>query len=463
MKKTFAKAFALLTVLAITLSGCNLIEIDAKMQADEDIAKINEKYSKVVATYNGGEITAGEVIGDFNSYYNEMAYMYQYYFGTEITREDILSMAEEVLQGHVRSEIAAAKFDEAHTLSEEDIAAMEEEIQFNYEQNLASAMETAEGKTEEQKAENARVDLHAYGLGYDTFYTMVQETTKMAEMENILRAEVAEVSEEALMAAYEEKVAQQQEMYMDGRSFETAMGGSEEIVCWMPEGYRTVKHILVMLEDEIQYAYDDAAYALEAAANDLELLEDELAKAKDDDLEEGESTPEDIQAEIDAIRATIPEMEAVAEKAKQACLDAAKSVTDEIYAKLAAGESFEDLIAEYGEDPGMQNEPAMSRGYYVSENSQKWEVNFRDASMALANVGDYTMEPVISGSGVHIILYNSDVPAGNVDFAAVRDALESETLTAMQDAHCEETISAWIEAANPSYDVQALLDIAAGV
>ena len=35
----------------------------------------------------------------------------------------------------------------------------------------------------------------------------------------------------------------------------------------------------------------------------------------------------------------------------------------EVIAKLEAGEDFESLIAEYGEDPGMQNEPTMSRGY----------------------------------------------------------------------------------------------------
>ena len=38
----------------------------------------------------------------------------------------------------------------------------------------------------------------------------------------------------------------------------------------------------------------------------------------------------------------------------------------EIDARLAGGEDFMALMAEYGEDPGMQNEPTATRGYYVS-------------------------------------------------------------------------------------------------
>lgn len=110
----------------------------------------------------------------------------------------------------------------------------------------------------------------------------------------------------------------------------------------------------------------------------------------------------------------------------------------------------------------MQNEPTMSRGYYVSAASQNWESNFRDGAMALANIGDYSQTPVVSGSGVHIIQYTADVPAGNVDLEQLRDALTAETLSELQDAHCESTIDAWVEAAHPSYDAQALLDAAIG-
>ena len=75
--------------------------------------------------------------------------------------------------------------------------------------------------------------------------------------------------------------------------------------------------------------------------------------------------------------------------------------------------------------------------------------------MSLENVGDYTLEPVVSGSGVHIIRYESDVTAGPVALDEVRDALYEQTLTEKQEANVTDTIDAWVEAANPVVDVEA--------
>ena len=103
MKANIAKVLGLMLALALMLSGCNLIEVDAKMQADEEIAKLDKLYSQTAATYDGGEVTVAEAIGDFNSYYNEMAYMYYNYLGSELSDADVDSMVEEVLAEHVRA------------------------------------------------------------------------------------------------------------------------------------------------------------------------------------------------------------------------------------------------------------------------------------------------------------------------------------------------------------------------
>ena len=455
MNAKFAKVLALVMMLALVLSGCNLIEIDAKMQADEDIAKINERYSKVVASYDGGEITAGEVMGDFNNYYNEMAYMYYYYFGYDVTQEDIDMIMEDTLTERVRAEVVSAKFDENYTLTEEEIASMEEEVQLTYDENLASAIESAEGDRDDQKQEYARVILREYGMDYDSIYNSALLNTKTTRMEEILREEISDVTEEELRAVYEEKVTEQMDYYTDGSSLESAMSGTDEIVCWMPEGYRTVKHILVTPDETTATAYSSALSNLADAQSELEMLQDELIAANDDDLAEGERTPEEIQTEIDALNAGMGDLQLAATTGEQLMLLSVSDTTDEIYARLQAGEDFEALIAEYGQDPGMQNEPTMSRGYYVSEASVQWEENFRDAAMQLANVGDYTTRPVASGSGVHIIQYTADVPAGEVAFETVREDLRAEALESARDAHAEETIAAWVEAVNASYDVAA--------
>ena len=455
MNAKIAKVLGLVLVLALVLSGCNLIEVDADMQADEDIAKLDKQFSKVVASYDGGEVTANDVMGEFTNNYSQTYYLYQYYFGYSMTADEVHSLMEESIDQHVRNAIVAEHFDETMELSAEELAEVETLAQESFETAQTGALDAAEGKTDKEKQANTRVLLKQEGLTYDSIYANQLVSTKVSKMEQSLRDAVTEVSDEDLQAAYDAKVAEQQESYTDGSSFESDMSGDSEIVCWMPEGYRTVKHILVIPEDELMSTYKTAVSDLSSAQSTLEGYQAELAALNDDDATEGARTAEEIQADIDAAEASVASAQSAVETAAQACLDSVKDKTDEIYARLEAGEDFEALIAEYGEDPGMQNEPTSSRGYYVSAASTNWEVNFRDAAMALENVGDYTAEPVLSGSGVHIIRYESDVTAGPVALDEVREALYAETLTELQEANVTDTIEAWVAERNVSIDADA--------
>ena len=455
MNAKIAKVLGLVLVLALVLSGCNLIEVDADMQADEDIAKLDKQFSKVVASYDGGEVTANDVMGEFTNNYSQTYYLYQYYFGYSMTADEVHSLMEESIDQHVRNAIVAEHFDETMELSAEELAEVETLAQESFETAQTGALDAAEGKTDKEKQANTRVLLKQEGLTYDSIYANQLVSTKVSKMEQSLRDAVTEVSDEDLQAAYDAKVAEQQESYTDGSSFESDMSGDSAIVCWMPEGYRTVKHILVIPEDELMSTYKTAVSDLSSAQSTLEGYQAELAALNDDDATEGARTAEEIQADVDAAEAAVADAQSAVETAAQACLDSVKDKTDEIYARLEAGEDFEALIAEYGEDPGMKNEPTSSRGYYVSAASANWEVNFRDAAMALENVGDYTMEPVISGSGVHIIRYESDVTAGPVALNEVRDALYAETLTEKQEANVTDTIDAWVAERSVSVDAEA--------
>ena len=75
----------------------------------------------------------------------------------------------------------------------------------------------------------------------------------------------------------------------------------------------------------------------------------------------------------------------------------------------------------------MQTSPAKENGYPVSADSTNWVTEFRDAAMALENVGDVS-EPVRSEYGIHIIKYVSDAVEGEVGLDAVRDAPERSSL-----------------------------------
>ena len=126
---------------------------------------------------------------------------------------------------------------------------------------------------------------------------------------------------------------------------------------------------------------------------------------------------------VAARTAEIAEMETQLEEAKEAAYAAIQPTVDEVLSKLDEGEDFDALIAEYGQDPGMESSPAKEDGYPVSADSTNWVTEFRDAAMALENVGDVS-EPVRSEHGIHIIKYVSD-GKGRAARTRVREALES--------------------------------------
>lgn len=103
----------------------------------------------------------------------------------------------------------------------------------------------------------------------------------------------------------------------------------------------------------------------------------------------------------------------------------------------------------------MQNEPTATRGYYVSARSTTWDQAFTDGAMSLEKVGDVTMTPVVSGSGVHIIRYESDVTPGAVALDDVREQLTEDTLKKLQDDHYSSELQSWVSALNAEYHLDA--------
>ena len=115
MRHALVRLAALLVVLMLVLTGCNLIGVDPIMQLDEDMAKLKEKYSGVVATYDGGEITQADVMGTFNSQYAYMSQMYAMY-GMNMSGDALTSIEQSVVENAVEN-VAIRKEVEARGLS----------------------------------------------------------------------------------------------------------------------------------------------------------------------------------------------------------------------------------------------------------------------------------------------------------------------------------------------------------
>lgn len=450
MKKRYCALTALLLTLCLLLSGCGEME-----KIEKETQAFRVKSEVTVASYDGGEVTAAEVLGEFSSVYG-MYYNYYAMLGYSLGAEEIETLMRNAIEEHVRMEVAAAHFDAEYALTDEEIAAVNAEVEEKYAALLEQTVEQQEGSAEEKQA---RAELALLKSGYDleSLRECALLWKKTARMEEILGESVSAPDEEELRAAYAEKVSDYQDALEAGESsVEEDMTDEDAIVYWIPEGFRRVKHILLIPSQEAKLARIDAEYAVTKAQEKIAALEEELADAQDYDGEETlERDEETIREELRAAETELTEKKAALEDADQACRDEVKDKTDAIYARLAAGESFDALIAEYGEDPGMQNEPTADRGYYVSISSEKWEENFRNGAMALTAPGDYSSEPVVGDSGVHIIYYVEDVPAGAVAYEDVRDALYEETLESARSSFCAETTAAWVEEKNPNYDVDA--------
>ena len=480
MRHTLVKLMGLMLALTLVLTGCNLIGVDPLMQLDEDFAKLEKDYTAVVAEYDGGTLTKGDVLGSFANTYSYYSQMYSM-FGMSMNADVVETVKQETLEHEVQG-IAMKKELEKRglTLSEDKLAEVQKTADENYQKAYDSFYAQAEGKGD-VKARQAEYNMFQNGFTKDTFYKSQLHEAEESLLEETVKGEIAELTDEELKAAYDAKVSEDESAYSeDAGAFESAMTSADEIVTWMPEGYRVVKHILVKPEAEVLTAVTDARTALTDAQTRLEGFESELDDLNDADPAEEEPaeeetvevaegtaeatevepteaprTAEAIQADIDAARTEVEEAQKAVETAEATCLDSVKEKTDAIYAKLAEGAEFADLIAEYGEDPGMQNEPTATRGYYVSANSANWDKNFTAGAMALAKVGDVSATPVISTSGVHIIRYESDVTPGAVPLETIHDALYDSTLTERKDSHYEEELEKWTAALNPVYHLDA--------
>ena len=203
------------------------------------------------------------------------------------------------------------------------------------------------------------------GMGYSE-EAYVNENLEYAAFDVILAGIEVTVTEEEIQATYNESADYYASMFADNvqmYEYYTAYYGMSVPYC--PEGYRGITHILLMADEELLTAVEEA--------------EDDEAKTK----------------------------------AEQAILDSLQDKIDTIYTRIDAGESFEKLIAEFGEDPGMTNEENLAQGYAVHADSIIYDAAFTAGSFSekMQKPGDVS-DPIVSGFGVHILYYLRDVPAG---------------------------------------------------
>lgn len=257
-----------------------------------------------------------------------------------------------------------------------------------------------------------------YGYTEESYIAEVLENTPLNDAYNTIIEELKAsrpdltATEEEILAAYNDTVNEEMEYVgNDAGMYEMYQNYYGYSFHYIPEGYRGVTHILLKVDQELLDNWTDLSARLEESH------------------EETESTGESEEpAETEE-----PVTEEMVEAARQAILDSQKETLDAISAKLESGVSFEDLIAEYGTDPGMQDENNLKNGYTIHPDSIIYDANFTKAAAALEKVGDVS-DPVISSFGIHILYYLRDVPAGAIEITEeekeqLRSEIESERIS----------------------------------
>lgn len=447
MSRRYGKLAALFLALLLCLSGCNLIGVDPLMQVAEDRAAAQKVGQTVLAEYDGGSVTVFDILMDFNeqwSFYSQLSA-----YGVELDASTAQMLKEQCVQYALERVAVLQKCEELGIeLSQEEQEALEQSVREDYDARLEEYKAVVDGKSDEVRAAQAEYYLYSEGRTYESMLSYERGYALAEKLRALTDEEVGEVPQEDIEQAYQQHVESDESYYAeDNAAFESTMT-TQTAVYWMPEGYRTVKHILLIPAEEILQAYTQQREELETLEATLEDLYAQLDDATDDDVATGD--PEQIQQQIDQAHEQVGQAEALLAQRAQACIQDVQDRLEQIDSRLAQGEDFQALIDEFGEDPGMQNEPTASRGYYVSATSTTWDVAFRNAAMLLENVGDVS-EPVVSGSGVHLIRYESDVTPGAVPLEQVRDALVEEALTTLQEEYYLQQLDAWVEALHPVY------------
>ena len=496
-------------VLALALCGAMAFaEEDGDLQAQLDAAneriaeleaqvELYQPYydAQVIVEYDGGVVFLDDILeqyagvdSQFSSYYG--ASLADYGYDTVYKQ----MIAEMLLQNAVLE--AKATELGLDQLDDETMAGLTEEAATNFESYVTSVWDyfASDDLTDEEIREDCVAYLESMGYTEDALLETLIDNYVSEQLYNYITADVT-VTEEDIQAAFDELVAEQEASFADDSTYNTSRNNGDTIV-WNPEGYRMVHHVLIRFNDDQATRYSELQDTLDTLNEELEALQtaaEETAAATDESTTEatGETAEATAEAADEAAAETTSETaeattEATDEAAAETTSETAEATEaparteEEINAEIAdveaeltalyeellptaqevidafnSGTSFSDLIDQYNEDPGMENEPTATNGYAVSANSTAWDPAFTEGAMSIESIGEIS-EPVYGQNGIHIIYYDSDIPAGAVDLESVRAEIEESALNTKLNDTYDNTLAEWVEAVNPVYHYDRL-------
>ena len=369
--------------------------------------------SVVVAEFNGGQLTSDEVSREYNE--RLTSYIFSGYTEEEIAAK----LLDEVMKDLVTERILRGQ---AEKLGVSELTAADsQQIEIRAQAELDEAAAACEsfvyedGMTEAEVAAAARSFLQeTEGVTLESIRAEIEENWWQEKLREAVVKDV-QVSSSEILAAYNALLDEQKESFTaDPSAFEAAQQRGD-VILYNLSGYRAVKPLVIRMDD-----------GFAGEANELRGALELLGSSGD-----AEQTAE-IQARLDE------------------CYAAAEAEAQEVLDRLNAGESFDSLLSQYGDDEGMKDSALRATGYYVKAGSTGLDSAIVETAMQMTTAGQVS-GIFRTGSGVCILQYVGEVRGGEVDMASVYDAITSDALSSAQDAAYAAQVSAWLEEADAKY------------
>ena len=387
----------------------------------------------VLARAYDGEIAVrrSEVQADFD---DSLQYYIQYYtqYGYTIDEFDTdfqSSVAQETVQMELSKRIVSKyAAQQGYVLTGED----DEALRAQAEASLDSVREYYEtylsyyGYEGEDLAQAVEEELAANGYTFEAIYDNLCLQSVIDYLYELSTADVT-ITDEDVRAAFDAKVAEQKEAYADVDTFINDTLNGEDIL-YTPEGVRVVQCIFISMGDEDE-ATPDEATPDEATPDEATADEATSDEATSDEATSDEATP------AEAVLAPAE----IAELTGRAKAQAVSAAID------SGAMSFAEAMTAFNEDASSQEQ--MDAGYPVAEASSLYGDEFKNGAMALAQIGDVS-GVVETDYGYFILCYAKDLPSGEADFEARREAETTEALESAKDAVFSDYIDAMINDAN---------------
>jgi len=442
MKKLLCSGLAVSMLLG---SGAFATE-DLQTQLDAANAKIEELQAQVdlykpyyqaqiVATYGENGVVW---LKDAQAAYDAYEQQYSAY-GLKLADLGLDGMLkEQIVDDFVRNGVIGLKAEElniAETLDAATVAAIEAEARANidyYIDYYINYYYADQEVTDEMRAE-AEEYWKSVGLSFEAELLSLLETAIKDAVYEYVTKDIT-ISEAEVQTEYANLLANDTATYpADAYSYIDARSYGDPIA-YNPEGYRTVKQVLIKFDD------DQAAQYSELNAQ-LTALNEELAAVNAGTTEEGAAvrTADAINADITACATAI-----------EALYSALLPEAEEVISKFNSGVSFDELIAQHNDDPGMNAEPAASQGYTICAEETYWDPSFIAAGMSIEEVGQIS-EPAYGAYGIYILYYLADIPSGPVSLDEIREGVETLTLENKKTNTYEAQVAAWVAEANVEY------------